>query len=109
MHELSITRNVVAIVSEHARARKILRVTLEVGKLSAVMPEAIRFCFEACTRDTPLEGARLEIVEIPGSATCRDCGAEFALYDLVARCACGGVNLAWRGGDELMIKEMEVA
>lgn len=109
MHELSITRNVVAIVSEHARARKVLRVTLEVGKLSAIMPEAIRFCFEACTKDTPLEGARLEILEIPGSATCRECGAEFALYEPVAHCVCGSVNLAWCGGDELKVKEMEVA
>lgn len=109
MHELSITRNVVAIVSEQAQARKVLRVTLEVGKLSAIMPEAIRFCFEVCSKDTPLEGARLEILEIPGSATCRECGAEFALYELIAHCGCGSVNLARRGGDELNIKEMEVA
>ena len=67
MHELSITRNVVAIVSEHAQARKVLRVTLEIGKLSAIMPEAIRFCFDICARGTPLEAARLEILETSGN------------------------------------------
>ncbi|MBI3343900.1 MAG: hydrogenase maturation nickel metallochaperone HypA [Gammaproteobacteria bacterium] len=109
MHELSITRNVVAIVSEHAQQRKVLRVTLEVGELSAIMPEAIRFCFDICTQGTPLEGARLDIMQTPGSATCRDCGAEFALHDILARCVCGGTHLVRRGGDELNIKEMEVA
>lgn len=109
MHELSITRNVVAIVSEHAKDAKVLRVTLEVGKLSAVMPEAIRFCFDVCTRGTVLEGATLEILEPAGSAKCLDCGETFTLCDIVARCRCGSANLERRGGDELKIKEMEVA
>lgn len=109
MHELSISRNVVAIVSEQAQHRKVLRVTLEIGKLSAILPDAIRFCFDVCAKGTSLEGAHLDIVEIPGRATCRDCGAEFALHDIVARCACGGTRLVCRGGDELKIKEMEVA
>lgn len=109
MHELSITRNVVAIVSEHAHGREVLRVTLEIGKLSAIMPESVHFCFEVCVKGTLLEGARLEILEIPGAATCRVCGREFALDDILARCVCGSVNLVRRGGDELKIKEMEVA
>ena len=46
MHELSITRNIGAIVGEHARGRKVTRVRLKIGKLSAIMPDAIRFCFE---------------------------------------------------------------
>ena len=44
MHELSITRNVVAIVSDCAQGRRVRRVTLEVGKLSGVMTDAIAFC-----------------------------------------------------------------
>ena len=32
MHELSITRSVVGIVSERAQGQKVLRVTLEVGR-----------------------------------------------------------------------------
>ncbi len=60
MHELSITRNIVAIVGEAAKGRRVQRVTLEVGKLSGVMSEAVAFCFEAVTAGTALEGARLE-------------------------------------------------
>ena len=66
MHELSITRSVVAIVSEHAAGQRVMRVRLEIGRLSSVMPEAIRFCFDVCARGTALEGAELEIVELAG-------------------------------------------
>ena len=66
MHELSITRNVVAIVSERAEGQRVTRVRLEIGRLTAVMPDSIRFCFDICAQGTPLEGAELEIVESAG-------------------------------------------
>jgi len=110
MHELSITRSVVAIVQEHAAGRTVTRVRLEIGALSAVMPDAVRFCFGICAADTPLAGAALEIVEIPGVGTCNDCGAEMSLTARVGRCPdCGSANLRLTGGQELNIKEMEVA
>jgi Zn finger protein HypA/HybF involved in hydrogenase expression len=46
MHELAITRNIVAIVGEAARGRRVTRVTLEIGKLSGVMADAVAFCFD---------------------------------------------------------------
>lgn len=109
MHELGITRNIVAICSEHANGAQVKRVTVEIGKLSAVLPDSVRFCFDVCTRGTPLDGARLEIIEMPGLGHCNECGADVALAELTGRCACGSRNLALIGGDELKIKEMEVA
>jgi hydrogenase nickel incorporation protein HypA/HybF len=109
MHELSITRSVVAIVSEQARGRRVTRVRLEVGRLSAILPDAIRFCFDICTAGTPAAGALLEIDEIAGRACCRDCGAEVALERPAGRCpGCGTANLRVTAGEELNIKEMEV-
>ena len=58
MHELGITRNIVAIVEEAAKGRRVRRVTLEVGELSGVMSEAIAFCFDVVTAGTALEGAK---------------------------------------------------
>ena len=66
MHELSITRNVVAIVSERAVGQRVTRVRLEIGRLTAVVPDSIRFCFDICAQGTPLAGAELEIVESAG-------------------------------------------
>jgi hydrogenase nickel incorporation protein HypA/HybF len=109
MHELSITRNVVAIVSEHAVGQRVTRVRLEIGCLSAIVPEAIRFCFGVCAADTPVAGAALEIDEIPGRGRCNQCGTEFGLSALVGRCpGCGHTGLRLIAGQEIKIKEMEV-
>ncbi len=109
MHELSITRSVVAIVAEQAAGRRVTRVRLEIGSLSAIMPDAIRFCFDVCAADTPLAGALLEIDAIPGRGRCRHCGAETALNRLAGRCpSCGTAGLELLTGQELTIKEMEV-
>ncbi|ERT04674.1 hydrogenase nickel insertion protein HypA [Lyngbya aestuarii BL J] len=109
MHELGITQNIVAIVSEHARGAPVKRVTLEIGKLSAIMPDAIRFCFDVCTQGTVLEGATLEIIEVVGLGKCRQCGTEVPLDQPFGICqTCNSVELDIIQGEELNIKEMEV-
>lgn len=109
MHELGITQNIVAIVTEQAKGASVKRVTLEIGKLSAIMPEAIAFCFDICCQQTVLEGAKLEIIEIPGLAKCRDCGTEVPLEQPFGICpACNSVKLDIVQGQELKIKEMEI-
>lgn len=112
MHELSLTRNIVEICAERAAQNgprtRVTRVTLEVGALSAVQPEALRFCFEVCARDTMVHGATLEIIELPGRARCRDCAAEFAVGEPYGSCRCGSANLVLIAGEELRIKQMEV-
>ena len=101
MHELSITQNLVAIVEEHAQGQRVKRVTLEIGKLSGIMADAIRFCFDTCTEDT-----RLEILEPAGEVTCRRCGLEFTVQQLYEVCDCGSASLVISSGDQLNIKEM---
>ena len=108
MHEMSITRNIVSIVSEHARDRRVVRVRLEIGELSAVIPEAVEFCFDVVAKGTLLEGAKLEIVQVPGLAQCRSCGAEVALETVFGACSCGSRDLERMQGEELNIKEMEL-
>jgi hydrogenase nickel incorporation protein HypA/HybF len=109
MHELSITRSVVAIVSERAAGQRVTRVRLQIGRLSAVMPDAIRFCFDICAADTPAAGAALEIDEIPGLGCCSQCGTLVHLDALAGRCPeCGTASLRLITGQELNIKEMEV-
>ena len=108
MHELSIANSVVELCAERAMGARVLRVTLEIGRLSAVMPDAIRFCFDVCAKDTVVEGATLEIVETPGLARCLDCGGSVDMTDLLEHCACGSVNLELVAGSELKIKQMEV-
>ena len=55
MHEMSITQGVVDLCESHSGGRRVTSVTLEIGDLSGVVPDAIEFCFDACTRETQLE------------------------------------------------------
>lgn len=108
MHELSITQSIVEICSERAAGARVRRVTVEVGRLTCVTAEALRFCYELCTERTPLAGSELAIVEIPGHARCRGCGAETEPDDWLAPCSCGSYDLEYTAGEELRVKEMEV-
>ena len=109
MHELGITQNIVGIVSDAAEGRRVHRLRLEIGRLSAVMPDAIRFCFDVCAKGTVLEGSALEIDEIDGRGACNECGNELPLTQPAGRCACGSRDVRCIAGEELNIKEMEVS
>ena len=107
MHELGITQNIVAIAAEHAQGAKIRRITLEIGQLTAIMPDAIQFCFDVCAEGTVLAGATLEIIERPGMGQCRVCGRQLELDQPFGVCDCGSMQLDIIQGEELTIKEME--
>ena len=108
MHELSITQSIVEACAERAGGTAVGRVTIEVGRLTCVMPDALRFCYKVCTEGTSLAGSELEIIEIAGRARCRACGEELALNDLLAPCGCGSHDLQYLAGEDLRIREMEL-
>ena len=108
MHEMAITQSVVHAVCERMGDAPVRRVCLEIGTLSGVVPDSVRFCFDLVTEGTTLEGASLEIIQPTGLARCRDCAAEFALNDLLDLCACGSANRELLAGEELKIREVEV-
>jgi len=108
MHELGITRNVVAICAENSNGTAVKRVTLEIGKLSAIMPESVRFCFDICAKGTVVEGATLEILEVEGLGKCAECRGAVEMNQPFGKCACGSRNLKIVAGEELKVKEIEV-
>lgn len=109
MHELSITASVVAAVTERMAAAPVRRIRLEVGRLSGLVPDSVRFCFELVAAGTTCEGATLEIDEPCGQARCRTCGDDFDTVEVLPLCACGSADVEVLGGRELRIREVEVA
>ncbi|MEX0745235.1 MAG: hydrogenase maturation nickel metallochaperone HypA [Phycisphaeraceae bacterium] len=109
MHELAITQEVVTMVCASARGVRVRGVRLEIGKLSCVLPDAVRFCFELCAEGTLAEGAKLEIIETPGRVRCRECDETFTVDGPWQPCACGSMNLEWLAGQDLKIKTMEIS
>lgn len=113
MHELSLAEGVVRIAEDAAAGAGHAQVTavwVEIGALSAVEPEALRFCFDAVARDTRVRGARLEIVPVPGQGWCMVCSEAVPLAALGDACPrCGRYQVQPVGGTEMRVKEIEVA
>ena len=108
MHELGIASAIVEACAARAAGARILRIRVEVGALTAVLPDALRFCFDACAHGTAAEGAVLEILDVPGRAVCDACGGTVMLSSPFGRCDCGG-TLRILAGEELRVKDMEIA
>jgi hydrogenase nickel incorporation protein HypA/HybF len=113
MHEMGIVQNIMEILEEQARMHhvtRIVRVGLEFGALTAVMPDAVRFAFELLSKDGPAEGATLDITIMPLKVQCLECGAEHVMDDYQLLCpACKSPSLKIiEGRDEMRIAFMEV-
>lgn len=112
MHEMSLAENVLQIIEDAAGVQKFTHVKtvwLEIGMLSCVEPDALRFHFEVVTRDSLAHQAQLEIIKIPGHGYCNPCGNEMPLasvYDLCPKC--GSYDIRIIRGDEMRVKELEV-
>jgi len=109
MHEMSITQGIIELCLDHTGGRRVRSIDVEIGELGSVVPEAIEFCFEACSRETLLEGAHLNIIRIPGMGRCLDCSLETPLMELYGSCTeCGSNRVKILTGEELRVREIEV-
>jgi len=113
VHELGIALQIVKIVQnaipEDAGEVRVKKVHMNVGKLCAVVPDSLRFCFGIATRETQLAGAELVIREIPVVAGCRDCGHEWTADEFVFSCpACGRGSVEVASGRELGVESIEI-
>lgn len=112
MHEMSLAEGVRSIVEDAARAQgfgKVKAVVLEIGELSSVEVDALRFCLEAVLRDTVAEGARIDVETVPGKGWCLQCATEVPVHQRYDACPkCGGYQVQPTGGTEMRVKELEV-
>jgi hydrogenase nickel incorporation protein HypA/HybF len=112
MHEMSIAESIVQI-AEEAAARdgdaRVKTVFVEIGALAGVEAEALRFCWEAVTREGRAAGAVLDISQTPGRAWCLQCRDTVSLPALFEPCpVCGSYQLQVTGGTEMRVAEIEV-
>ena len=109
MHELSIAEALVEIAERHARGRPVLKVEVAVGHLRQVVPPALEFAWELVARGTALEGAELELREVPAAGSCRSCGADTPLPRFPLQCpTCGGFDVEVTRGEELLVEALEL-
>ena len=113
MHEMGIVLEIIKIASESvpkdAPGAQIKQINLEIGKLSAIVPESLLFCFDIASKETPADGATLNIEVIPVMAECKDCGANWEITGPVfscEKCESGSINIL--SGREMDIKSIEI-
>ena len=113
MHEMSLAEGVLQLLEDAALKQEFSKVTvvwLEIGALSGVEVEAMKFCFDAVTRDSIADGAKLEIITLPGTGWCMACSMAVPMMEVFGECPkCGGYQLQVTGGTEMRVKELEVA
>ncbi|MQY36446.1 hydrogenase nickel incorporation protein HypA [Streptomyces sp. RB17] len=83
MHELSIATAIVEQAGELARADgadAVSAVTVRVGELAGVVPDALHFAFEVAREgSTALAAAELVVEQVTAHAYCAPCAEEFAV------------------------------
>ena len=112
MHEMSLCENIRDILEDQAQTdgfTRVNRVWLEVGPLSCVEPEALRFGFDVVMRGSVADGASLDIATPRASARCPACHGIVEVKQRYEACpGCGAPGLQLTGGDELRIIKLEV-
>ncbi len=77
MHELSVISQVVESVKSELKGKPILRVRsvrLEIGELTMLGREQLKFAWGILTEEGPLRGSKLIIVRKPAVIECQKCG-----------------------------------
>ena len=113
MHELGIVMQVVDQVEKVAvenNVERVLKLTLEVGEVSSIVPELFTECFEWAKKKTELlKDTELELILLEAVSYCRDCKKTYKTTEHAKECPhCGGNDTYLVTGNEMNIKDMEV-
>ncbi|UTB31687.1 MAG: hydrogenase maturation nickel metallochaperone HypA [Methanobacterium sp. ERen5] len=119
MHELSMADAMVKTVLDVAEkndATEVLEVTIEIGKLTMLNPEQLKFLLDVLVENTLLEGAEINIVEVPVEINCNECEYTGAAnmddsdhYLAIVECPeCGERNVEITAGRECNVKNIKI-
>jgi hydrogenase nickel incorporation protein HypA/HybF len=109
MHELSICSAIASTAAKHADGRSVSQVTVQIGHLRQVVPDALQFSWEVVSDATALKDAELVIEQVPAVVECAACGARTALDLPVLACGrCEGFDVKLVSGEELLVVSIDL-
>jgi hydrogenase nickel incorporation protein HypA/HybF len=109
VHELSLCDAILGMTMKHADGRPVTQVTVRIGHLRQVVPDALRFGWEVLTDATPLKGCELMIEQIPATVECQQCHAKTTLDMPILMCGtCSSFDVRLLSGEEFVVVSMEV-
>ena len=107
MHEYGLAEGVLATVRQRADGRKVAGIRVRFGVRHAVDSESMSQAFGFVAEGTEAAGAAVELVTVPATITCRDCGLVAETSDLLATCPrCAGENVDITGGEEMTLESI---
>lgn len=114
MHELGIVMNVIRQVEEVALengVEKVVKLNMEVGEVSSVVPELFTDCFEWAKKKTRfLKDAQLELIVLEAVSYCRACKETFRTTSYAKQCPhCASYDTYLVTGNEINIRDIEVS
>ena len=112
MHELGIVMNVLEQVDSAAaeyKAEKVMKVTMEVGEVSSIVPDLFTDAFNWAKKKTDyLRDAELEMIIIEGRTYCQNCGETYKTTEYGKKCPhCGSYETYLLTGDQVIIKDID--
>lgn len=112
MHEVALCESILQIIEDESNKKGFTRVRivrLEIGELSCVDNDALRFSFDVVMKHSVAEHAQLHIINVPGTARCNACEQDVGLENRFDPCPlCGNTRLTITGGEQMRVKELEV-
>lgn len=119
MHELSMADAIVKTIIDSAeknQAEKVLEATIELGKLTMLNPEQLRFLLDVLIEDTILEDSKIYLEEIPVEIECNSCDYKGLInvddsdhYLIIVKCPeCDGRDLKIISGQECNVKTIKI-
>jgi hydrogenase nickel incorporation protein HypA/HybF len=112
MHELSIAQNIVEIIQQRipeSEWKQVTTVRVKVGTVAGIVPDSLKFSFQAITAESALCNARLITERIPFRIHCRVCNTTTENEDGFAICGeCESTDIQILSGTELHIVEIEL-
>jgi hydrogenase nickel incorporation protein HypA/HybF len=112
MHELSIAQEILDITEakiKDFKFKKIIGIELEVGRLSGIEIDSLRFGLQSLVQNTKFENSNIKIKRIQGRAKCRECLREFRVDEVYTVCPfCKATNPSIISGKELRVRNIEV-
>ena len=111
MHELSLARDLIAVIERKLDRNnaRVVRVSVSVGSAAGIVSESLRFAFRVISKGTRADGAELSVTSIAARSRCADCGIVFEFNGLIGQCpSCGRHGGELLSGDEMILRAIEV-
>ncbi len=121
MHEMPVTQALLNMALQHADGQRVTDIYLQVGMMSAIVPESVEVFFDYLSQGTLAEGATLHFERLPIKMACLDCGQQADLIEWADKppqaimmealhrgCKCGSKRLRVSGGVGFEMTSLDV-